>query len=113
MSGEFSENEVNSDLVEDSVEKQGDEDLEIGKQVDEWFEKLDTDNDGCLEIKDIKPYVEEYLRKKFDIEASAMHIENTFEDISDNGRDVTKSDVFEQITQYAIAKKQTVREEQK
>ena len=48
--------------------------MEIGKQVDEWFEKLDTDNDGCLEIKDIKPYVEEYLRKKFDMEASAMHI---------------------------------------
>ena len=57
-SSEFNENEVNSDLVEDSVEKQGEEDLDIGKQVDEWFEKLDTDNDGCLNIKDIKPYVE-------------------------------------------------------
>ena len=74
MSGEFSENELISEQVEDSVEKHGDEDLEIGKQVDEWFEKLDSNNDGCLDIKDIKPYVEEYLREKFDMEASAMRV---------------------------------------
>ena len=47
------------------------------------------------------------------MEASAMHIQNTIEDISDNGRDVTKSGVFEHISQYAMVKKQTVREEKK
>ena len=109
MSGEFSENELISEQVEDSVEKHGDDDLEIGKQVDEWFEKLDTDNDGCLNIEDIKPYVEQYLKEKFDMEANEIHVE----DITDNGQDVTKSGVFEHIKEYAMVKKQTLREEKK
>ena len=53
------------------------------------------------------------MKEKFDMEANAMHVLNTFEDISDNGRDVTKSGVFEHIQQYAIVKKQTLRGEKK
>ena len=81
--------------------------MDIGKQVDEWFEKLDTDNDGYLDIKDIKPYVEEYLKEKFDMEANAMNVQSTLEDISDDGIDVTKSGVLNHIKEYALVKKQT------
>ena len=79
----------------------GEGDRKIWNQVDEWFAKLDTNNDGHLDIAEVKPYVEEYLKKEFEIEPSDALIQDTFADLAADGGNVTKQGLHDHIAASA------------
>ena len=72
-------------------------DPRVWKQVDNWFALLDLDNNGYLDRKEVKPYIEEYLKREFSIEPSKALVQDTFSDIASDGKNVSKQGIYDHI----------------
>ena len=70
------------------------------------------DNNGFLDIVEIKPYIEQYLKKEFEVEASKGLIQDTFADISVDGVNVTKQGLYDHIMTVSDVMKTEVEKEQ-
>ena len=93
----------NFNSVRSSTKKVREGDPKIWKQVDNWFAQLDLDNNGYLDKKEVKPYIEEYLAREFGIEPSNGLVQDTFNDIAFDGKNVSKQGIYDHIMATKIA----------